>query len=64
MPWEKSWGVTNGAGVLKVRFPPTAYYMMQVGAAAAVLFCIAVAEGDGGPRRARSSCRTAAFPCF
>ena len=37
MPWEKSWGATNGKGVLKYPFPPTVFYMMkrdlQVGAA-------------------------------
>ena len=31
MPWEEQWGATDGRGNLKVRFPPTAFYMMQVG---------------------------------
>lgn len=30
MPWEKNWGATDGNGRLRIRFPPTAYYMMQV----------------------------------
>lgn len=34
MPWEEQWGATDGRGNLKVRFPPTAFYMMQVGRAA------------------------------
>jgi hypothetical protein len=29
MPWEKAWGATDGRGRLRVRFPPTAYFMMQ-----------------------------------
>lgn len=31
MPWEKNWGATDGNGKLRIKFPPTAYYMMQVG---------------------------------
>lgn len=29
MPWEKSWGATNGHGKLRYPFPPTVFYMMK-----------------------------------
>ncbi|KAL4458456.1 hypothetical protein ABPG75_013321 [Micractinium tetrahymenae] len=29
MPWEKSWGATNGHGKLRYSFPPTVFYMMK-----------------------------------
>lgn len=28
MPWEAAWGATDGAGKLKIAFPPTVYYRM------------------------------------
>lgn len=33
-PWEKDWGLTKNDGVIKkgIKYPPTAYYMMEVSA--------------------------------